>query len=87
MAEKIFFGSVKEIQNDYWTMYNIWITQDDINKLKFNDRGWANVSLKKWRSWNWYIEVFDPENTQWWQASQQSQSSNQASEEDEDLPF
>ena len=64
MADKIFFGSVKEFQNDYWTMYNIWITQDDINKLQYNDRGWANVSLKKWKSWKWYIEVHTPKEKQ-----------------------
>lgn len=82
MADKVFFGNVKEITNDYGTMFNIGITQDDLNKLEFNDKGFANVSLKKWKSWKWYIEVFNPENTQW---KNNEPSNNEPAEED--LPF
>ena len=68
--EKVFFGSVKEKTNEYGTMYNIWIRKEDLDKLEFNDKGFANVSLKKWKSWNWYIEVFNPENAKWWQTNE-----------------
>ena len=57
--EKVFFGSVKEMTNDYWTMYSLWIKKEDIQKLKFNDKGYANVSIKKSKSWNRYWEVYE----------------------------
>ncbi len=81
MAEKVFFGNVKEINNDYGTMYNIGLTKEDLNKLEFNEKGWANVSLKKWRSWKWYIEVLNS------QQNYQNSNSSQSQSEDEDLPF
>ena len=86
MNEKIFFWSVKEMTNDYWTMYSIWIQKDDLEKLVFNDKWWANVSMKKWRSWNWYMEVYVPN----WVNNNQSQKekvNNVEETEDEELPF
>ncbi len=86
MAEKIFFWNVKEMTNDYWTMYSIWISKDDLDKLVFNEKWWANVSLKKSSKWNWYMEIYNPggNQSQW----QQSQAKEESSvEEDEDLPF
>ena len=58
--EKIFFGSVKEIQNDYWTMYSIWIRKEDLNKLEFNEKWFANLSMKKSKKGTWYMEVYQP---------------------------
>jgi len=82
MADKVFFGNVKEITNDYGTMFNIGITQDDLNKLEFNDKGFANVSLKKWKSWKWYIEVFNPQGEK-----QENKQEIEEQDTDEDLPF
>lgn len=59
--DKVFFGSVKVIENQYGTMYSIGIPKDDLGKLSFNEKGWANVTLKKWQKGNWYLEVFNPE--------------------------
>lgn len=80
MAEKIFFWNVKEMTNEYWTMYSIWISKDDLNKLVFNDKWWANVSLKKSSKWNWYMEIYNPQN-------QSNNESSNIQEEDEELPF
>ncbi|UFX83237.1 hypothetical protein [Candidatus Absconditicoccus praedator] len=80
MAEKIFFGNVKEMTNEYGTMYSIGISKDDLNKLVFNDKGWANVSLKKSSKGNWYMEIYNPQN-------QSNNESSNIQEEDEELPF
>ena len=82
MADKIFFGNVKEMTNEYGTMYSIWIPKADLDKLVFNEKGWANVSMKKWRSGNWYMEVFVPG---WAVAATQTTDNSQW--EDEELPF
>ena len=58
--EKIFFGSVKEMTNEYGTMYSIWIRKEDLNKLEFNEKGFANLSLKKSKKGTWYMEVYQP---------------------------
>lgn len=79
MAEKVFFGNVKEITNDYGTMYSLGMTKDDINKLTFNEKGFANVQLKKWKSGKWYMEV--PQNTQ------QAESNTKEQDVDSDDPF
>ena len=62
--EKVFFGSVKEMTNDYWTMYSIWIRKEDLDKLVFNEKGFANLSLKKSKKGTWYMEVYQPKEKQ-----------------------
>ena len=59
MKEKVFFWSVKEMTNDYWTMYSIWIKKDDLDKLVFTDKWWANLSMKQSKNGNWYMEVYE----------------------------
>ena len=80
--DKVFFGNVKEMTNDYWTMYSIWIPKDDLNKLVFNEKWWANLSLKKSSKWNWYMEIYNP-NWQGWQGWQVEDDWDNW----EDLPF
>ena len=58
--EKVFFWSVKEMTNEYWTMYSIWIRKEDLNKLEFNEKGFANLSMKKSKKGTWYMEVYQP---------------------------
>lgn len=79
MTDKVFFGNVKEMTNDYWTMYSIGIPKDDLDKLVFNDKWWANLSLKKSSKWNWYMEIYNPQNklNEWYWDTGPSQ----------DLPF
>lgn len=85
MADKVFFGNVKEMTNNYWTMYSIWITKEDLDKLVFNEKWWANISLKKSSKWNWYMEIYNPQDNNNTQKTSQTEVVNE--EEDEDLPF
>lgn len=82
MADKVFFGNVKEITNDYGTMYNIGITQDDINKLEFNDKGFANVTLKKSKNDKWYMEI-----PQYEKKESKGKTEQKDNSVNEDLPF
>ena len=75
--EKVFFGSVKEMTNDYWTMYSIWIRKEDLDKLEFNEKGFANLSMKKSKKGTWYMEVYQPKEKQ----------ETFDDTKDEDLPF
>ena len=63
--EKTFFWSVKEMTNDFWTMYSLGIRKEDLDKFSFNEKGFANVSIKKSKGWNWYCEVFQPKDPNW----------------------
>ena len=73
--EKVFFWNVKEMTNNYWTMYSIWITKEDLDKLEFNDKWWANISMKKSKKGTWYLEVYQP------------QQKTETIDDWEDLPF
>lgn len=58
--DKKFFWIVREIENDYGTMYNIGMQQEDLDKLNEaqpNDKGFRNMTLKKSKKWSWYIEI------------------------------
>ncbi|MBS8121849.1 hypothetical protein [Candidatus Vampirococcus lugosii] len=85
MADKVFFGNVKEMTNNYGTMYSIGITKEDLDKLVFNEKGWANISLKKSSKGNWYMEIYNPQDNNNTQKTSQTEVVNE--EEDEDLPF
>ena len=62
MNDKVFVWSVKEMSNDYWTMYSIGIKKEDLEKLVFGDTGRANLSMKKSKKGTWYLEVYEPKN-------------------------
>ena len=64
---KVFFGSVKEMTNERGTMYSLWIRKEDLEKLTFNEKGFANVSIKKSKKWNWYCEVYKPKDENWFE--------------------
>ena len=64
MKQKIFFWTVKEYKNDYGTMYSLGIKKEDIKKLVFNEKWFANVSIKQSKNWNWYWEVYQPKEEQ-----------------------
>ena len=76
MKQKIFFWTVKEYKNDYGTMYSLGIKKEDIEKLKFNKQWFANVSIKQSKNWNWYWEVYIPDNI-----------NNYENDQEDEMPF
>jgi hypothetical protein len=58
--DKVFIGSVKPIDTEYGTIYSIGINKEDLAKLDFNDKGWANISMKQGKSGKWYMEKYTP---------------------------
>jgi len=64
MKQKIFFWTVKEYKNDYGTMYSLGMTKDDLKKLKFNAKWYANISIKQSKNGKRYAEVYQPKEEQ-----------------------
>jgi hypothetical protein len=57
-------------------MYSLGFKKEDMDKLVYNDKGFANLTLKKSQKGTWYMEVYTPKN----------QAPKQEAQE-EDLPF
>ena len=74
--EKTFIGNVKEFKNNYWTMYNLWLSKDDIKKLVFNEKWFANINIKQSKSGKWYAELYIPDNI-----------NNYENDQEDEMPF
>ena len=74
--EKTFVGNVKEFKNNYWTMYNLWLSKDDIKKLVFNEKWFANINIKQSKSGKWYAELYIPDNI-----------NNYENDQEDEMPF
>jgi len=74
--EKTFVGNVKEFKNNYWTMYNLWLSKDDIKKLVFNEKWFANINIKQSKKGKWYAELYIPDNI-----------NNYENDQEDEMPF
>lgn len=63
MADKEFFWNVQVKDTQYWKMIMLWIKQEDIDKLEYNDKWYANIAIKKSKNWNYYWEVLKDNNS------------------------
>jgi ubiquinone biosynthesis protein Coq4 len=89
MADKKFIkGFIKEIQTQYWNLFNISLNLEQLKELPVDKYGNIKLTMMKRKEvWQYNDTHYMIENNYQWWWQQQEQQSKDEEEMESDLPF